>query len=85
MPMSATEAQASLAAALVILGALIKHAIPSEAVNRWIPLILVIAGTPLFCALVGAWGPAQLIQGLIAAASATGFHQVTTRTTGLNI
>lgn len=83
--MTPLEAQASLAAALVIIGALLKHAVPSEAVNRWIPLILVVVGVPLFCSLVGAWGPAELVQGLIAAASATGFHQTATKTTGINI
>ena len=81
--MSPTEAQVSLAAALVIVGALLKHAVPTEAVNRWIPLILVLGGVPLFCALVGAWGAAECIQGLIAAASATGFHQTAAKSTGL--
>lgn len=83
--MTPVEAQTTLVTALVLVGAMLKHAVPSEAINRWIPLILVLAGTPIYCALVGAWGAPELLQGLIAAAGATGLHQTASKSTGLNL
>lgn len=83
--MSPIEAQTSLAGALLLIGAILKHAVPSTEVNRWIPLILVVIGVPMYCSLVGSWDPADIVLGIIAAASATGIHQTATRTTGLNL
>jgi len=83
--MNAIEAQASVASALLVVGALIKHAIPSDALNRWIPLILVVIGTPAYCSLVGAWDAVAIISGLIASASAVGFHQTASKSTNKSL
>jgi hypothetical protein len=83
--MSQLEAQATVATVLVIIGALIKHAVPSEGINRWIPIILCSVGTPLFCLVAHSWEPEAIVQGIIASASAVGLHQTAKRTTNSNI
>lgn len=83
--MSPTEIAASLATALLILGGLLKHAVPSEAINCWIPLILVVIGVPAYCALVADWQPLTWLQAFLTATSATGIHQTLTKPTGLNL
>lgn len=83
--MNSAQAQAALVTALLTLGALLKHVVPSEAVNRWIPLILVVAGTPAYCALVGSWTPADWLQAFLSASAATGLHQTAAKSTGLNL
>jgi hypothetical protein len=83
--MSPTEISASLATALLLFGGLLKHAVPTPAINRWIPLILVMVGTPAYCALVGDWQALAWLQGFLTATSATGIHQTITKPTGLQI
>ena len=59
------------------IGYLIKHAIPSDKVNRFIPLIVAVLG-----AFLNAWmnafaiTPAILLGGLFSGLASTGLHQV---------
>lgn len=74
--MDTIQHQATTTTVLFILGGLIKHVVPSESINRYIPVILCAIGTPLFCALAQEWSMPLLVQGLICSFSATGIHQI---------
>lgn len=71
--------------ALVLFGALLKHVVPSDAINRWIPLILIAVGTPLNIWLTGEVTPVSVITSFVLAAGATGLHQTVKTTTGANV
>jgi len=83
--MTTLEIQGGLITALLALGALLKHAVRSEAINRWIPLLLVAVGMPAYCALLADWQPVTWLQAFLTVTSATGIHQTITRPTGLKL
>ena len=78
--------QAAVAGVLLALGAVLKRAVPSETLhNKWIPLVLLTIGTPLYSALVNDWSITSLVAGFLCAASAIGIHQTAQQTTGKSL
>jgi hypothetical protein len=72
----------TITGAMLALGAAIKHLLPVE--NKWIPVILLVLGTLVYCVYTGQWGGRDIILGVMASASATGLHQAFSQTkTGL--
>ena len=58
-------------------GYVIKHVIPSDAVNRYIPLIMAVLGVVLNVWLSGfAFTPEILLGGLASGLASTGMHQL---------
>ena len=71
---------------LIGLGVILKRAVSNEVVeNRWIPLVLVVIGTPLYAGIVKDWSVLSLASGFICAASAIGIHQTAQQTSGKNL
>lgn len=59
------------------IGYVIKHVIPSDAVNRYIPLIMAVLGVVLNVWLSGfAFTPEILLGGLASGLASTGMHQL---------
>lgn len=84
--MNPLETSGILTGVLLVLGALLKRAIPAAWFEaRWIPLILCLIGTPLHCVLAGDWSGYALCLGLLNSASAIGIHQVAKQTTNTQI
>jgi hypothetical protein len=64
----------SVVAALMIVGAILKNAIPNFP-NRLIPLVILVLGVIFYLALTGGWGDCkQWVAAVVAAATATGAH-----------
>lgn len=58
-------------------GYVIKHVVPSEGVNRYIPLIMSVLGVTLNVWLSGwAFTPEILLAGLVSGLASTGMHQL---------
>lgn len=59
------------------IGYVIKHAIPTDKINRFIPLIMAVLGVGLNVWLNGlAFSPEILLGGLISGLASTGLHQM---------
>jgi hypothetical protein len=56
-------------------GFMIKHAIPTDKINRWIPLIMAILGVIINVWLNFAFTPEILLGGLVSGLASTGLHQ----------
>lgn len=63
--------------ACLSVGFILKHLVPGEKINRFIPLIMAVLGIVLNV-WINAWGftPEILIGGLISGLASTGLHQV---------
>lgn len=58
-------------------GYVIKHVVPSDGVNRYIPLIMAVLGVTLNVWLSGwAFTPEILLSGLVSGLASTGMHQL---------
>lgn len=57
-------------------GYVIKHLIPTDKVNRFIPLIMAVLGVGLNIWLNGAISPEILLGGLASGLASTGMHQM---------
>ena len=58
-------------------GYVIKHVVPSDCVNRYIPLIMAVLGVTLNVWLSGwAFTPEILLSGLVSGLASTGMHQL---------
>lgn len=80
--MNPLETSGLLAAVLLALGAILKRAIPRDRFQtRWIPLILCLVGTPLYCALAADWSAYSLCLGLLTSSQAIGLHQIAKQST----
>lgn len=73
-----TSDMAMVTGAMLALGYVMKNLLPVD--NKWIPLILLVLGTAIYCTWTGHWDGRSIITGIMAAASATGLHQATIRT-----
>ena len=59
------------------IGYVIKHLIPTDKVNKWIPLIMAVLGVGLNVWLNGfAFSPEILLGGLASGLASTGMHQL---------
>lgn len=58
------------------LGYILKHVVPSERIDRWIPLIMGILGVALNIWIQATFTPEVLLGGLFSGLAATGLHQV---------
>ncbi len=58
-------------------GYILKHAVPSEAINKFIPLIMGVLGVALNVWLNGfTFSPVILLGGLVSGLASTGLHQL---------
>ncbi|HNR70428.1 MAG TPA: phage holin family protein [Verrucomicrobiota bacterium] len=74
----------SVIAALLVVGAILKHAFPSFPNNK-IPLVTFILGTLAYVAMVKGWGNVQQwIAGVVAAVTATGAHSSVQNVLGID-
>ena len=58
------------------IGYILKHLVPGDAVNRWIPLIMGLLGVALNVWINAAVSPDILLGGLFSGLASTGLHQV---------
>jgi hypothetical protein len=56
-------------------GYIIKHLVPGEAINRFIPLIMGILGLGINVWLKGVFTPEVVLGGLVSGLASTGVHQ----------
>lgn len=66
-------------AVCLAVGYIIKHLIPSDKINRFIPLIMGVMGVGINVWLTGALNPEVLIGGLISGLASTGMHELFTQ------
>ena len=66
-------------AVCLAVGYIIKHLIPSDKINRFIPLIMGAMGVGINVWLTGALNPEVLIGGLISGLASTGMHELFTQ------
>lgn len=70
----------AIVGALVIIGAILKNAIPAFP-NRFIPLLTLILGVAAYLSMSGGWNdPKQWVAAFMAAATATGTHSTVKNT-----
>ena len=58
------------------IGLILKHVVPSDSINRWIPLIMGLLGVALNIWIEHAITPEVLLGGLFSGLASTGLHQV---------
>ena len=58
------------------IGYVIKHLIPTDAVNKFIPLIMAVLGVGINVWLNGEFSPEILLGGLASGLASTGMHQL---------
>ena len=58
------------------IGYILKHLVPGDGVNRWIPLIMGVLGVALNVWINAAVSPDILLGGLFSGLASTGLHQV---------
>ena len=59
----------------LVVGFLIKHVVPSDAANRWIPVIVAVLGAVLACITLGI-SLDSIAAGLISGLGSVGMHQL---------
>lgn len=62
--------------ACLIVGYVIKHAIPSDVINRYIPLIVAVLGMLLNIWAVGAFTLETLVVGAVSGLASTGLYEL---------
>lgn len=60
-------------------GYILKHLVPGEAINRFIPLIMGLLGLGINVWVNGAFTPEVLLGGLVSGLASTGTHQALTQ------
>lgn len=68
----------------VCIGYIIKHAIPSKAINRFIPLIVGVLGIALNAWLTLSISPSVVLVGLVSGLASTGLYEAFGQTIGKN-
>lgn len=63
-------------AVCLCVGFIIKNIIPTDKVNRYIPLIVAVLGVGLNVWINGQFTPAILLGGIVSGLASTGLHQV---------
>lgn len=60
-------------------GFILKHLVPTDKINNYIPLIMGVLGTGVNCWINMAFNPDILLTGLFSGLAATGLHQAFTK------
>lgn len=68
---------AAVVIACLCVGYVFKHCVPSDKINKYIPLIVAVLGVVLNCWMnEWAFTPEILVSGLVSGLASTGMHQV---------